>query len=65
MPTRCLKDVEGCFCKWGGQGKKYRYKCGDKEGKERAKSKADTQGRAAHTRGYGKENKVIGGFRIN
>ena len=65
MPTRCLEDVEGCFCRWGGHGKKYRYKCGDKEGRERARNLANAQGRAAHAHGYGKKTKVIGGFRIN
>jgi len=63
MPTRCSSDVEGCYCRWGGHGKKYRYKCGDKEGRERARGKANEQGQAAH--GYGKKTKVIGGFRVN
>ena len=49
MPTRCLSDVEGCFCRWGSQGKKYRYKCGDKAGRERARNQANEQGRAIHS----------------
>lgn len=51
MPTRCLKDSKGCFCRWGSQ-KKYYYKCNDKAAKERARKKANTQGRAAHAAGY-------------
>ena len=53
MPTRCgLKDSKGYFCRWGGQGKKYYYKKGDKESMERARKKADAQGAAAHASGY-------------
>lgn len=49
MPTRCSSDVEGCYCRWGGHGKKYKYKCGDEEGKKRAQDKANKQGRAIHS----------------
>jgi hypothetical protein len=65
MPTRCLSDSEGCYCRWGGHGAKYRYKCGDDAGRSRARSLADKQGQAAHAHGYGKKAKVIGGFRTN
>lgn len=45
MPTRTGKDKKGCFAQWGNQ-KKYYYKCGDKKARERAKRKANEQGRA-------------------
>jgi len=48
MPTICRSDNEGCYCQWGKQTK-YRYKCGDKAGRERAKGKANAQGRAIHS----------------
>lgn len=50
-PTRCSKDSKGCYCQWGNQ-KKYYYKCGDEKAKERARRKADAQGRAAHANKY-------------
>lgn len=49
MPTRCESDSQGCYCRWGGHGHKYRYKCGDKEGRERARNLANRQGRAIHS----------------
>jgi len=63
MPTHCSSDTEGCYCRWGSHGKKYKYKCGDKEGKKRAQDKANAQGRAAHAQGYGKKT-IVKGFRI-
>lgn len=54
MPVKTGKDSEGCFAQWGDSGKKYHYKCGDKQARERAKAKAQKQGRAARASGYGK-----------
>ena len=52
MPTKAGKDKKGCFMRWGSSGKKYYYRCGDKAARERAKKKADRQGRAAYSHGY-------------
>ena len=58
-PTRCLKDSKGCFCRWGSSGAKYYYTCGDKAARNRARAKADKQGRAARAGGYkGSENNI-------
>jgi hypothetical protein len=65
MPTQTGQDTQGCYARWGNHGKKYYYKCGDKAARERAKDKADAQGRAAHAHGYGKKTKLVGGFRTN
>lgn len=46
MPTSTGKDSKGCYAQWGNQTKYY-YRCGDAEARERAKAKADRQGRAA------------------
>ncbi len=48
MPTRTGKDKRGCFARWGRTGKKYYYKCGDPRARDRAKTKANKQGRATH-----------------
>jgi hypothetical protein len=53
MPTHRGKDSEGPYYRWGDSGKKYHYKSGDKSSRERAKDKADKQGRAARANGYG------------
>jgi len=55
MPVMTGSDSDGCYARWGGHGKKYRYKCGDKAGRERAKRKAGKQGQAAHAGGYKSE----------
>jgi len=52
MPVITGTDSKGCYSRWGGHGKKYYYKCGDKAARERAKRKAGKQGQAAHARGY-------------
>lgn len=52
MPVHRGKDSEGPFYQWGKSGKKYRYKAGDKSGRESAKKKATKQGQAAHSAGY-------------
>lgn len=51
MPTRTGKDKKGCFARWGS-GKKYYFKCGNRQARKRAISKANIQGRAAHAGGY-------------
>jgi hypothetical protein len=52
MPVRRRLDIQGPYYQWGDSGKKYRYKSGDKESRERAKTKATKQGQAAHAAGY-------------
>jgi len=53
MPTKCgLKDSNGYYCRWGSQGKKYYYDPDSKSSRERARKKADKQGRAARASGY-------------
>jgi hypothetical protein len=51
MPVHIGKDSRGCFCQWGRQ-KKYYYKCGDPAARERARKKAEAQGKAAYAHGY-------------
>ncbi len=51
MPTQYGKDSKGCFAKWGTKGKKYYYKCGNKDGREVARKKANAQGAAIHASG--------------
>lgn len=51
-PIRHGKDSKGCFAQWGNSGKKYYYKCGDKDARDRADSKAQGQARAAYASGY-------------
>lgn len=46
MPVKTGKDKKGCFAQWGSQ-KKYYYECGNEKARERAKGKAEKQGRAA------------------
>ena len=51
MPVNTGKDQKGCFARYGKQ-KKYYYKCGNKKARERAKKKANEQGRAIRQSGY-------------
>jgi hypothetical protein len=44
MPVQINKDKEGCFARWGKEGKKYYYECGNEESKIEAKKKAIAQG---------------------
>lgn len=46
MPVNTGSDNEGCFARWGTQGAKYRYPCGDEAARKDAKSKAYQQGLA-------------------
>jgi len=52
MPVKTGRDSKGPYAKWGGSGKKYYYKAGDKSSRERAKKKAAQQGKAAYASGY-------------
>lgn len=52
MPVHRGKDREGPYYQWGESGKKYYYESGNKQARERAKAKAERQGRAARAGGY-------------
>lgn len=52
MPVRRGEDSKGPYYQWGESGKKYRYTAGDKSSRERAKRKAERQGRAIRASGY-------------
>ena len=47
----CTKDGKPGY-QWGGQGKCYTYESGNESSRNRAKKKAEAQGRAAHASGY-------------
>jgi len=51
MPVHTGKDSKGCYARWGEHGKKYYYKCKDKESRERAENRALQQGRAIKSQG--------------
>lgn len=55
MPVTFGSDKRGCFAQWGNK-KKYYYKCGSKEARERAKNKAEEQARAIYSTVY-KDNR--------
>jgi hypothetical protein len=44
MPVQISSDNKGCFAKWGDQGVKYYYECGNETSRDRAKQKALMQG---------------------
>lgn len=52
MPVQRSEDSKGPYYQWGDSGKKYRYEAGDRKSRERAKAKAERQGRAARASGY-------------
>lgn len=52
MPVHRGKDSKGPYYQWGDRGKKYHYESGDKSSREKAKKKAEQQGRAARASGY-------------
>lgn len=52
VPVHRSKDSQGPYYQWGESGKKYHYEAGDKSSRERAKAKAERQGRAARANGY-------------
>lgn len=52
MPVRRKQDSKGPYYQWGDSGKKYRYQTGNKKEREKAKGKAENQGRAIRASGY-------------
>lgn len=56
MPVQRGRDSDGPFYRWGEHGKKYRYEAGDVDARERAKKKADAQGRAVKVREHAAAN---------
>ena len=46
MPVQLGKDKTNCFARWGKQGKKYYYPCGNEALRNEAKQKAYEQGLA-------------------
>jgi len=52
MPVqRTTKDGKPAY-KWGKSGKAYTYEPGNRESRERARRRAEEQGRAARASGY-------------
>ena len=51
MPVKKGTDSKGSYYQWGSQ-KKYYYTAGNKQGRERAKKKAEKQGQAIRASGY-------------
>lgn len=64
MPVHSGSDSEGPYFQWGGKGKKYRYKKGDKASMERARKLAAKQGAAAYAHGY-KGNEMLQKITVN
>ena len=54
MPVHRGVDLKGPFYQWGTHGKKYHYVVGNVMSRERAKRKAELQGRATYAHGYKK-----------
>ena len=48
MPTRKYSN----YFKWGDTGAKYKFTPGDIQSEEKAKAKADAQGKAVHATGW-------------
>lgn len=44
MPVQLGRDGQSCFARWGNQGAKYYYKCGNQTSRDTAKEKAYKQG---------------------
>ena len=44
MPVQIKRDSRGCFARWGEQGHKYYYECGNALSRSQAKEKARLQG---------------------
>lgn len=51
MPVKRKQDDKGLYYQWGS-GKKYYYPAGDSIKRERARKRAEAQGRAAYASGY-------------
>lgn len=52
MPVHRGRDGEGPYYQWGDSGKRYRYEPGDKESRDKARERAEKQGRAVRASGY-------------
>ena len=52
MPVHRGVDAKGSYYQWGGHGKKYYYKAGDKLSREAAKRKSHQQARAIYATGW-------------
>lgn len=52
MPVHRGKDSDGPYYQWGDSGKKYHYASGNKSSRDKAKDKAENQGKAARASGY-------------
>jgi hypothetical protein len=57
MPVKLGVDEKGCFAKYGDEGTKYHYKCGDEKARSDAKQKAILQG-VAISKSSGEELKL-------
>ena len=44
MPVQLGRDNQSCFARWGSQGAKYYYECGNEQARDAAKEKAYKQG---------------------
>lgn len=44
MPVQVRKDKDGCYARWGNEGKKYYYPCNDTKKEGDAKKLATIQG---------------------
>ena len=51
MPVNTGKDKDGCYAKWGQEGKKYYYPCDNETKKNKAKKLAYIQGIAISNSG--------------
>jgi len=51
MPVTRGQDSKGPYYQWGSQ-KKYHYKSGNKQSRNRAKRKAEAQGKAVRSTGW-------------
>lgn len=54
MPVKRGSDSKGSYYQWGNSGKKYYYKTGNRDSRERAKAKAHRQAKAIYASGYRK-----------
>lgn len=52
MPVHRSKEGSGPYYQWGDSGKKYHYEAGNKASRDKAKEKAEKQGRAIRASGY-------------
>lgn len=52
MPVHRGSDSKGSYYQWGNSGKKYYYTTNNVQSRNRAKEKAELQGKAAYANGY-------------